>query len=34
MALKFGGVSNLREVRRPAVLGPEDECAGEDQQQL
>jgi hypothetical protein len=37
LALQVGGVSNLRQynvVMSPAELGPENDWAGEDQQQL
>jgi hypothetical protein len=37
LALQVGGVSNLRQlnmIMSPAGLGPENDCAGEDQQQL
>jgi hypothetical protein len=37
LAIQVGGVSNLRQsnvVTSPAGLRPENDCAGEDQQQL
>jgi hypothetical protein len=37
LTLEVGRVSNLREqnmVMNPAGIGPENDCAGEDQQQL